>query len=212
MEPSKGFGQKRRPKQVPECQKCITLDLRSEGKWLSFGMAYGTSSINALRATLPCRSNLVRNCLSWVGGILGDRLKRQDTNLIIRIALPIGRRFQAVLGTNFSLPSSSRNLFLVRNWFPTFSHEISLKKHEKTGFFYPVWFKPWTFFFATRIFFSKFGENENLKKSDIIKNTKNRSLICIPSFAENLKGFHWEIKKLQPIRLGGVESTLSTPL
>ena len=62
-------------------------------------------------------------------------LKRQDTNLIIRIALPIGRRFQAVLGTNFSLPSSSRNLFLVRNRFPTFSHEISLKKHEKTDFF-----------------------------------------------------------------------------
>ena len=32
MEPSKGFDQKRRPKQGPECQKCNALDLRSEGK------------------------------------------------------------------------------------------------------------------------------------------------------------------------------------
>ena len=35
MESSKGFGPKRRPKRVPRCQKCITSDLRSEGKWLS---------------------------------------------------------------------------------------------------------------------------------------------------------------------------------
>ena len=39
MESSKGFGPKRRPKMVPRCQKCITFDLRSDGKWLLFGMA-----------------------------------------------------------------------------------------------------------------------------------------------------------------------------
>ena len=62
----KGIWSKRKIKTGPKCQKCNALDLRSEGKWLSFGMAYGTSSINALLATLPCRSNLVVESLKSV--------------------------------------------------------------------------------------------------------------------------------------------------
>ena len=75
MELSKGYGQKGRSKQVPKCQKCNALDLRSEGKWLSFGMAYGTSSINALRATLPCRSNLV------FAGVVSRSSRKQVTDI-----------------------------------------------------------------------------------------------------------------------------------
>ena len=116
-------------------------------------------------------------------------LKRQDGNRIIRIALPIDRRFQAVLGTYFSLPSSSRNLFLVRNRFPTFSHEISLKKHEKTwknDYFKSFliensWckFKPWTFF-SQPGFFSWNFEKMKIWKNPTSSKTPKIEALYVP--------------------------------